>query len=155
MLTSRPKAKFILGGEFVVRNWSFNLNNTMIGPTTFSNVDLSDFDSPGISRLNDLQVTFNTRVLTDISVGYQLNSRTSVLLNASNIFNILPQWHYKAISPAGAALLSTGVDSRDGTQLSRISNAITFNNRYAYTTYDGSQFSQFGTIFMGQIIYKF
>ncbi|MGC4020845.1 MAG: TonB-dependent receptor [Cyclobacteriaceae bacterium] len=155
MLTSRPKAKFILGGEFIVHNWTFNLNNTLIGPTTFSNIDLSDFDGPGVSRLNDLQVTFNTRVLTDVSIGYQINNRTTLTLNASNIFNILPQWHYKAISPAGAAMLASGVDSRDGTRLAQISNAITFNNRYAYTTYDGSQFSQFGTTFLGQIIYKF
>lgn len=155
MLTSRPKYKYIIGAEYVVKKLSFNLNNTVIGPTTFSNVDLSDFDGTGISRLNDLQVTFNTRVLTDIAIGCKLSDRATVSLNVNNIFNILPEWHYKAISPAGAALLASGTDSRDGTTLDQLTNAITFNNRYHYTTYDGSQFSQFGMTFLGQLIYKF
>lgn len=155
MLTSRPKFKFIVGGEYVVRKLSFNLNNTIVGPTTFSNIDLSDFDGAGISRLNDLQVTFRTRVLTDVAIGYQLNSHATLSLNVSNIFNILPQFHYKAISAAGAAMLGSGVDSRDGTTVAQLTNAITFNNRYPYTSYDGSQFSQFGMTFLGQLIYKF
>lgn len=157
MLTSRPKYKCIIGFEYIVRNLSLNLNNTIVGPTTFSNIDLSDFDdkTAGISRLNDLQVTFDTRVLTDIAIGYKLNSRTTMSITASNILNVLPQYHYKAISADGAALLNAGTDGRDGTTLAQITNAITFNNRYPYTSYDGSQFNQFGTTFLGQLIYKF
>lgn len=169
MLTSRPKYKYIIGGELVVNKWNFYLNNTVIGSTTFSNIDLSDFDSPGtlnptppptyttppVSRLNDLQVTFDPKVLTDLAIGFQMNSRATFTLTVSNIFNIMPQWKYKAISSDGQALLNGGVDSRDGTTLSQITNAITFNGRYPYTTYDGSQFSQLGTTFLGQLIYKF
>ncbi|HLZ17012.1 MAG TPA: hypothetical protein VKQ08_08225, partial [Cyclobacteriaceae bacterium] len=139
---------------FVVSKWSFNLNNTIIGPTFFSNIDLTDFNGSGVNHLNDLQVTFNTRVLTDIAISFQLSNRATLSINANNIFDVLPQWHYKAISPAGQSFLSGGTDA-NGTTLAQMTNAITFNGRYPYTTYDGSQFSQFGTTFLGQLIYKF
>jgi iron complex outermembrane receptor protein len=155
MLTSRPKYKYIIGADFLVGKFNFYLNNTIIGPTYFSNIDLTDFDGTGISRLNDLQVTFNTRVLTDLSVGYKMSDRATLTLTASNIFNLLPQYQLKGISNAGKALLAAGVDTRDGTTVAQIKNAITFNNRYPYTTYDGSQFSQFGATYLAQLLYRF
>ncbi|HCW07517.1 MAG TPA: ferric enterobactin receptor, partial [Cytophagales bacterium] len=155
MLTSRPKYKYIIGADFIVGKFNFYLNNTVIGPTKFSNVDLSDFDGSGISRLNDLQVTFDTRVLTDLSIGFKMTDKATLTLTASNIFNLLPQYHLKAISAAGSAMLAGGVDTRDGTTVDQIKNAITFNNRYPYTSYDGSQFSQFGATYLAQLLYRF
>ena len=157
MLTSRPKFKFIVGGDLVFRKWSLNLNNTIFGPTYYSNKNLADYDdaSKGISRLNDLQVTFSTRVLTDIALSIKISSHATVSLTASNIFNAVPKWKFKAISPQGEAMLKAGTDGRDGTSLKQLSNALTFNNRYPNTTYDASQFSQFGTTYLAQLIYKF
>jgi len=157
MLTSRPKFKFIVGGDLEFRKWTFNLTNTIFGPTYYSNKDLGGFDDAdkNISRLNDFQVTFSTRILTDIAASFKINSHATVSLNASNILNMVPKWKYKAISPEGKAMLTSGTDSRDGTTIKQLSDALTFNNRYPNTTYDASQFSQFGTTFLAQLIYKF
>ena len=49
----------------------------------------------------------------------------------------------------------TSITSSGLTQLENESNAITFNQRYSMMTYDGSHFSQLGTMFNLSLNYKF
>lgn len=139
MTTSRPKYKFILGFDFFVNKWSFNLNNTLFGPTTFDNADLSD----------DLQVEFKPKVVTDLSVAYQFNDHLSAALALQNIFNIMPEYKLISRNSTGDAILA------DENQVADQVSYITFNGRYPVLTYDGSHFSQMGTMFNFQLSYKF
>jgi iron complex outermembrane receptor protein len=70
-------------------------------------------------------------------------------LNINNIFNILPEWKFVAENAAGSAILA------DPAQVKNQSNLITFNQRYSMVTYDGSHFSQLGTMFNLSMNYRF
>ncbi|HEY9046824.1 MAG TPA: ferric enterobactin receptor, partial [Ohtaekwangia sp.] len=140
MLTSRPKYKYILGLDFVTSKFSINLNNTLFGPTKFSNADLFDKDA--------LRVEFTPNVLTDLGVTYAFTDRISLSVTAQNIFDVYPKWKLVALNSDGQATLN------DADALRLQKNALTFNGRYSITTYDGSQFNQLGTTFMSQLIFK-
>jgi iron complex outermembrane receptor protein len=139
MTTSRPKFKFILGGDLTAGKWSFNLNNTLFGPTKFNNADLAE----------ELYVEFKTKFLTDLGISYNINSRATCSLTLQNIFNIMPEYQLKAENAAGEAILNDPQQVKD--QISY----ITFNGRYPVLTYDGSHFSQFGAMYLAQLTYRF
>ncbi|AEE47951.1 hypothetical protein [Haliscomenobacter hydrossis] len=69
------------------------------------------------------------------NIALQASKKSAVALNINNLFNVLPEWEFKAENPAGETLL------KDAAALKLNSNLITFNQRYAITTYDGSHFS--------------
>ncbi len=96
-----------------------------------------------------MQVEFLTKLVTDIAVYYKITNRTTVGVNVNNIFNVLPEWKFKALNAQGETILS----SPD--QVKAQSDFVTFNQRYAMTTYDGSHFSQLGTIFNVSVNVKF
>ena len=139
MTTSRPKFKFIVGGDATFGKFGFNVNNTIFGPTEFNNADLDD----------NLYVTFKTRALTDISFNYNLTSKATITVTAQNILNVMPKYQIKAHNAAGKAILADSQAVKD--QISY----ITFNGRYPVLTYDGAHFSQLGTTFLAQFAYKF
>lgn len=139
MTSSRPKYKFILGFDLFSGKWGFNLNNTLFGPTTFNNADLS----------SDLNVEFQSKVVPDLSVTYTANSHLSMILAVQNIFNVMPEYKLTARNADGEAILADEQAVKD--QISY----ITFNGRYPVLTYDGSHFSQMGTSFTFQLNYKF
>ncbi|HEY9006212.1 TonB-dependent receptor [Ohtaekwangia sp.] len=140
MLTSRPKYKYILGLDLVTNKFSVNINNTLFGPTRFSNADLFDKDA--------LRVQFTPNVLTDIGVTYAFTDKISLSITAQNIFDVYPKWKLVALNSNGQATLN------DADALRLQKNALTFNGRYGITTYDGSQFNQLGTNFTSQLLFK-
>ncbi|THU39615.1 TonB-dependent receptor [Niastella caeni] len=138
LLTSRPKYKAMLGGDLSYRKWNFFLGNTLFGPTTFRNDGLN----------KNLKLEFQTKVLTDLNIGYNFGSRVSASIAVNNIFNIKPEWKLKALNTDGDAVLG------DAALVKRNINAITFNGRYSMVTYDGSHFSQLGTTFLATLNFK-
>ena len=138
--TSRPKFKAILGVDYTLSKFSFSLNGTVFGPTEFRNAGMS----------SDLKVEFLTKMVTDLGITYQMNEKTTIAFNVNNLFNVLPEWEFKALNSAGKSLLSstTPVPGYFGLTPKEVeSNLITFNQRYPIVTYDGSHFSQLGTMF--------
>ena len=131
IFTSRPKYKAILGIEYAVNKFNFALNNTLFGPTEFRN---SGMDS-------DLKLEFETKVVTDLSIGYQASDNVNITFNANNILDVLPKWKFVALNPEGQAILN------DPARVKVQSNLVTFNQRYSTMSYDGYHFSQLGTIF--------
>lgn len=129
--TSRPKFKAILGIDYTLNKFTFSLNNTMFGPTEFRNAGMD----------TNLKVEFQTKVVSDLGITYQMNEKTTIAFNVNNLFNVLPKWEFKALNATGESLLDDAASTRAQ------SNLITFNQRYPIVTYDGSQFSQLGTIF--------
>lgn len=131
MFTSRPKYKAILGIDYTLGKFNFNLTNTVFGPTKFRNAGMNE----------NLQIEFLTKAVTDIGISYQFNSVIAATFNANNIFNVLPEWKFVALNAEGQALLN------DPAAVKTQSNLVTFNQRYSRMTYDGYHFSQLGTMF--------
>ncbi|MGB0862746.1 MAG: TonB-dependent receptor [Saprospiraceae bacterium] len=132
--TSRPLFKAILGLDFKFDKFGASLNNTLFGPTTFRQQGLDE----------GLYTEFATKVVTDLAVTYQAAERVTLALNVNNIFNVLPEWSFKA--DAGSQAATDLSNDSDGSYAKNQSNLITFNQRYSQMTYDGYHFSQLGTI---------
>lgn len=139
LFSSRPVFKVIFGGDYEVGKWGLSLNNTVFGPTKFKNAGMS----------NDLRIEFLTKMVTDLGINYSVTENFTIQANINNLFNILPEWEFVAENAAGQTLLNNPAAVRDQ------SNLITFNGRYAQTSYDGSHFSQLGTMFNLALNYKF
>ncbi|MGB3799711.1 MAG: TonB-dependent receptor, partial [Lewinella sp.] len=128
--TSRPEYKAIFGIDYRLNKLGLSLNNTLFGPTTFRQQGLD-------SRL---YTEFQPKVVTDLALTYPITENVLAALNVNNIFDVLPEWEFKA-DPGAEDLLT------DEPFLMNQSNLITFNQRYSQMTYDGYHFSQLGTIF--------
>ncbi|MBL7871971.1 MAG: TonB-dependent receptor [Cyclobacteriaceae bacterium] len=139
LTTSRPKYKYILGGDLMKGKLGINLNNTLFGPTQFNNADLS----------SDLKLEFLPKVLTDLGISYDLNPKTSLSITVQNLLNIMPEFELKALNAAGQAILN------DEGQVKEQISYITFNGRYPVLSYDGSHFSQMGTTFLAKFTFQF
>jgi iron complex outermembrane receptor protein len=139
MFTSRPQFKAILGIDYEIGKFAFNVNNTVFGPTKFRNADLD----------KNLGIEFLTKLVTDVAVYYKVTNRTTVGVNVNNVFNVLPEWKFVAFTPDGQAILANPAEVK------MQSDFVTFDQRYPYTTYDGSHFSQLGTIFNLTLNIKF
>lgn len=139
MFTSRPETKWILGANYELGKFGFSLNNTYFGKTTFKQDGLSD----------DLRTEFIPKIITDLGITFSATEKLTFSFNANNILNILPEWEFKAENAAGATLLS------DAAAVKNQYNLITFNGRYDNTTYDGSHFSQLGTMLNLSMNYRF
>jgi iron complex outermembrane recepter protein len=139
LFTSRPKFKYIIGGDYEIGKFGFSLNNTVFGPTKFKNAGMS----------NDLRIEFLTKLVTDLGINYSATEKMTLALNVNNLFNVLPEWVFKAENAAGEALINNPTSIKEQT------NLITFNGRYSQMTYDGYHFSQLGTMLNLSLNYKF
>lgn len=137
--TSRPKTKWILGGNYEIGKFGFSLNNTYFGKSTFHQEGLDD----------NLNTQFIAKIVTDLGFHFNASEKIAIDFTVNNLFNILPEWEFKAKNDAGAAILS------DPAQTKTQFNLITFNGRYSQMTYYGSHFSQLGTMFNLSLNYKF
>lgn len=146
MFSSRPKSKWILGANYDINKFGFALNNTYFGKTTFRQKFMSD----------GLRTEFTPKIVTDLAINYNATEKLTIALNVNNILNVLPEWTFKADNAAGQAIIDdTTITSSGLTQIENESNAITFNQRYSQMTYDGSHFSQLGTMFNLSVNYRF
>lgn len=139
LLSSRPEYKAILGFDYIMGRWNFSLNNTLFGPTTFRQAGLS----------SDLKTVFQPKVVTDLGINVELVKNLNFGLTIQNLLNVLPEYKFEARTPAGENLL------KDAAAIEAQRNLITFNNRYHILTYDGSHFSQLGTVFAANLTLKF
>ena len=151
MFTSRPKSKWILGANYEINKVGFAINNTYFGKTTFKQKFMS----------SDLRTEFTPKIITDLAVNFKASEKLTVSFNVNNLLNILPEWAFKAENAAGQAIIddTSVISIANGgsglTQLENEANAITFNGRYSQMTYDGSHFSQLGTMFNLSLNYQF
>ena len=137
--TSRPQTKWILGSTYDINKWGFSLNNTYFGKTTFKQQGLDA----------NLRTEFTPKVVTDLGINFNATEKLTLALNVNNLFNVLPEWSFKAENAAGTAIIN------DPAAIKNQSNLITFNQRYSQMTYDGYHFSQLGTMFNLSLNYQF
>lgn len=129
--TSRPKTKWILGINYDLGKFGFSLNNTYFGTTTFRQQGMD----------SNLKTEFIPKIVTDLGINYRASDKVNISFNVNNIFNVLPEWEFKALNANGETLLN------DPAQVQNQSNLITFNQRYSQMTYDGYHFSQLGSLY--------
>jgi iron complex outermembrane receptor protein len=141
MFTSRPKFKYIVGANYEAGKWGISLNNTVFGPTKFRQ---ADFSNPG------LYSEFKTALVTDLGFNFEATKKLSLAFNVNNIFNVIPKYTIKSDGTASANAIVNNPALLRNEDLN-----ITFDGRYNITSYDGSQFSQLGTLFNLSVNYKF
>ncbi len=158
--TSRPQTKWILGANYDIGKFGFNLNNTFFGKTKFAQQGLQDLEGLFLNPADipagavsdggsDLRTEFIPKIVTDLGINYSATDKLTLSLNVNNLLNVLPEWEFTDATPTGQAILNGAPVSNSP------SNLITFNQRYSQMTYDGYHFSQLGTMLNFSINYQF
>jgi iron complex outermembrane recepter protein len=140
---SRPKYKSILSFNYAVKNWNVNLANTLFGSTSFQDLDNGGDD------MENIKAVFTPAVVTDLSVGYNFSKNVSLTVNANNLLNILPKWDLIAQNAKGEAAINTAEKK------ALLRGFLGFSGRYDILGYNGSQFSQLGTMFNANLQIRF
>jgi len=140
---SRPIYKFVLGGDYHINKLSLNLNNTLFGPTKFQDLD------NGGSDMENIKQVFKAAVVTDLNIGYDITKKVNFSVSINNLLNVLPKWDLEALNPAGQAVLNNPAAA------SLLRGFLGFSGRYNILGYNGSQFSQLGTVFQGSLNIRF
>jgi iron complex outermembrane recepter protein len=139
----RPKFKAVLGFDYHVNKFSANLNGTVFGKTAFQDLD------NGGSDMENIKQEFKTALVTDLNLGYNFTDKIDFSVTVNNIFNVLPKWELKALNPTGQAVLNNPAAKN------LLEGFLAFSGRYRILGYNGSQFSQLGTIFQASLRFKF
>lgn len=152
----RPKYKAIFGIDLSVKKLNVVLNNTLFGPTAFQDLD------NGGPIMNNIKQEFEPAVVTDLNVGYNFSKHISASFTVNNIFNVLPKWKLVAVTnpddaPADKESNLAAAQARldDPEQRGLLEGFLEFSGRYRILGYNGSQFSQLGTVFLTQITFRF
>ncbi len=140
---SRPKYKVVLGADYHIKKFSVNLNNTLFGTTQFQDLDNGGGD------MENIRQKFTPAVVTDLNVGYDISDKINFSFTVNNLFNVLPKWKLEALNAAGQAVLN------DAAAKSLLEGFLEFSGRYKILAYNGSQFSQLGTIFQASLNFRF
>jgi iron complex outermembrane receptor protein len=146
----RPKYKAVLGFDYSLNKFGVSFNNTLFGPTKFQDLD------NGGSQMNNIKQVFKTAVVTDLNLGYNFTNKISFNIGINNLLNVLPKWKLeltgKASDPDYAAASATLANAADK---SLLEGFLAFSGRYRILGYNGSQFSQLGTLFQASVVFKF
>jgi iron complex outermembrane recepter protein len=140
---SRPRYKSILSLNYALKNWNFNLANTLFGSTSFQDLDNGGDD------MENIKAVFSPAVVTDLSVGYNISKNVTFTLNANNLLNMLPKWDLIAQNAKGEAAINTAEKK------ALLRGFLGFSGRYDILGYNGSQFSQLGTMFNANLQIRF
>ena len=147
---SRPEYKAVLGFDYKINKFGVSLNNTVFGPTRFQDLD------NGGAVMNNIKQEFKTAVVTDLNVGYDFTSRISAYIAVNNIFNVLPKWDLELTgSPNDPNYAEAQATLNNTADRELLEGFLGFSGRYSVLGYNGSQFSQLGTVFQASLVFKF
>ena len=147
---SRPEYKAVLGFDYKMNKFGVSLNNTVFGPTRFQDLD------NGGAVMNNIKQEFKTAVVTDLNLGYDFTSRISAYIAANNILNVLPKWDLKLVgSPSDPNYAAAQATLNNTADRELLEGFLSFSGRYPVLAYNGSQFSQLGTIFQASLVFRF
>ncbi|MCX8492024.1 MAG: TonB-dependent receptor [Cyclobacteriaceae bacterium] len=150
LVEGRPLFKVIGGLDYSLGNWNIVVSNTMFGPTKFQDLD------NGGSKMNNIKQVFSTAAVTDFNIGYAFSKHISASFTVNNLFNVLPSWKLELTgSPNDPDYAEAKATLENPVDKSLLEGFLSFSGRYRILGYNGSQFSQLGTTFMGQLSFKF
>ncbi len=144
LFSSRPQYKVILGFDYTIKKISFSLNNTLFGPTRFHQNGLDD----------NTDTEFTPGLVTDLAVSIPVTKMATLSFNVNNLLNVMPKWDFIDLKTG----TKTRYDANNNVPSAKYFeqyNLITFNGRYSNVTYDGSQFSQLGTMLNATLNVRF
>ncbi len=153
----RPKYKMVLGIDYHINKFSVNLNNTLFGTTQFQDLDnganyglyINNATDPDRSPMEDIKQRFSPAVVTDLNIGYNFTEKVDLSVSINNLFNVLPKWELVSLNSEGQKVLSNPAAKN------LLEGFLAFSGRYRILGYNGSQFSQLGTIFQASLRFKF
>ena len=150
LIEGRPRFKTVLGFDYSLKKFGVSLNNTVFGPTKFQDLD------NGGSQMNNIKQVFKTAVVTDLNLGYRFTDKIALNIGINNLLNVLPKWKLELTGnptdPDYAAAKATLANTADRELLEGF---LSFSGRYRILGYNGSQFSQLGTMFQASLVFKF
>jgi len=150
LIESRPRYKAVLGFDYFLRKWNFNLNNTVFGPTKFQDLD------NGGAVMNNIKQVFETKVVTDLNIGYNFTDNISASFAVNNLLNVLPEWKLELTgSPSDPNYANAQATLANPADKSLLEGFLAFSGRYRILLYNGSHFSQLGTTFQASLTFKF
>jgi iron complex outermembrane recepter protein len=146
----RPKYKAVLGFDYSLKKFGVSLNNTLFGPTKFQDLD------NGGSIMNNIKQVFKTAVVTDLNFGYNFTDKVSFNVGINNLLNVLPKWDLELTgSPSEPDYAAAKATLANAADKSLLEGFLSFSGRYRILGYNGSQFSQLGTLFQASLVFKF
>lgn len=140
---SRPRYKSILSLNYAINKWNFNLANTLFGSTSFQDLDNGGGD------MENIKAEFKPAIVSDLSVGYNFSKNVSFTANVNNLLNVLPMWDLIALNSKGESAINTPEKK------ALLRGFLGFSGRYDILGYNGSQFSQLGTMFNANLQIRF
>ena len=147
---SRPEYKAVVGFDYKIKKLGISLNNTVFGPTRFQDLD------NGGSVMNNIKQEFKTAVVTDLNLGYDFTDRFSANLAVNNLLNVLPKWKLELTgSPSDPNYATAQATLGNTADRELLEGFLAFSGRYRILGYNGSQFSQLGTVFQASLVFKF
>ncbi len=97
IVSARPKTKVLLGFDYNIANWVFNLNNTYFGEVTWqhANNGLNGAPlGPGGANLpvedEAYDQTFAGKIITDLIIRYNFSKNFSLFASANNLLDVYP-----------------------------------------------------------------
>jgi iron complex outermembrane receptor protein len=146
----RPLYKAVLGFDYSVKKFGVSLNNTLFGPTKFQDLD------NGGSIMNNIKQVFKPAVVTDLNLGYNFTDKISLNIGINNLLNILPKWELELTGTVSDLdYASAKATLANASAKSLLEGFLAFSGRYQILLYNGSQFSQLGTMFQSSLVFKF
>jgi iron complex outermembrane receptor protein len=150
LIEGRPKFKVVFGFDYSIKKFGVSLNNTVFGPTKFQDLD------NGGSQMNNIKQVFKTAIVTDLNLGYNFTNKISFNIGINNLFNVLPKWKLELTgSPSDPDYATAQATLANTADRQLLEGFLGFSGRYRILGYNGSQFSQLGTMFQSSLVFKF
>lgn len=153
-----PRTKFTLSNTLTMNKFDFFLRNVYFGKVTDPNtVDVNGDGRVGAIVVNGQAVenehpVWGARIITDLSVGYQVNNMLKVVVGANNLFDIYPDKNYGPVS----AKRPTGVDASGNITYVTTPSTIDLANanQFVYSR-NTSQFGMNGRFLFARLNFTF
>lgn len=153
-----PRFKASLNNNFTFGKWSALLRNVYFGKVTDPNtVDVNGDGIVSGTVINGQAIAtehpiWGGKLITDLSVGYELSKYLKITIGANNIFDIYPDKNYNPIS----AKNPSGVDSNGNVVYSSSNSTIDLSNQNQFVySRNVSQFGMNGRFLFTRLNFNF
>jgi iron complex outermembrane receptor protein len=151
-----PRKKINLTNTLTVKKFDFFLRNVFFGEVT----DPNTVDVNGDGRIEGAIINgqaveiehpiWSSRVITDVSVGYNLTKNAKIVVGANNLFDIYPSLNYGPVTAIRPRLVAGALDYTAAPSTVNLSN----ENQFVYSR-NVSQFGQNGRFVFARLSYSF